>query len=72
MTIGIVRLSAKNLKNLDGVSTNSVIAKPRAHSLTDHLCISIFKCTMSHGTVCYLYSLHPDVYTLVNIINIET
>ena len=26
---------------------------------------------MSHGTVCYLYSLHPDFYTLVNIINIR-
>ena len=24
---------------------------------------------MSHGTVCYLYSLHPDFYTLVSIIN---
>ena len=24
---------------------------------------------MSHGTVCYLYSLHPDFYTLENIIN---
>jgi hypothetical protein len=27
---------------------------------------------MSHGTVCYLYSLHPDFYTSENIINIET
>jgi hypothetical protein len=25
-----------------------------------------------HGIVCYLYSLHPDFYTLENIINIET
>ena len=27
---------------------------------------------MSHGTVCHLYSLHPDFYTLENISNIET
>ena len=27
---------------------------------------------MSHGTICYLYSLHPDFYTSENIINIET
>jgi len=27
---------------------------------------------MSHGTVCYLYSLQPDFYTSENIINIET
>jgi len=27
---------------------------------------------MSHGTVCYLYSLHPDFYISENIINIET
>ena len=26
---------------------------------------------MSHGTVCYLYSLLPDVYTSENIINIR-
>jgi hypothetical protein len=27
---------------------------------------------MSHGTVCYLYSLHPDFYISENIINVET
>jgi hypothetical protein len=27
---------------------------------------------MSHSTACYLYSLHPDFYTLEIIINIET
>ena len=26
---------------------------------------------MSHGTVCHLYSLHPDIYTLENTINIR-
>ena len=35
-------------------------------------CPLIFKCPMSHGTVCDLYSLHPDFITLENIINIET
>jgi hypothetical protein len=35
-------------------------------------CPVIFKYSVSHDTVCYLYSLHPDFYTLVNIINIET
>jgi hypothetical protein len=36
------------------------------------LCTLIFNCPMSHGTVCYLYSLPPDFYILENKISIGT
>ena len=38
------------------------------YTLKAHVCYFVFMAWLLH----YLYSLHPDFYTLENIINIET